>query len=129
MFHPLLSPWFNPMFLPPSVKIFMANKPVDMRKGFDGLLSIVRRSWQKDIFSGHLFVFLSSRYDRVKILFWDSGGFVLYYKRLEKGRFKPLSFHHEQESVELDSTQLFLLLDGIDFTKVRRKKHWSPLDK
>lgn len=117
------------MFLPPSVKIFMANRPVDMRKGFDGLLAIVRSAWRKDIFSGYLFVFLGSRRDQVKILFWDKGGFVLYYKRLEQGRFKALSFCAEHEAIELDSTQLFLLLDGIDFTKVRRKNHWSPMDK
>ena len=76
------------MFLPPSVKIFMADRSVDMRKGFDGLIAIVRSVWRRDIFYGPLFVFLGPRRDRVKILFWDQGGFVLYYKRLERGCFK-----------------------------------------
>ena len=114
------------MFLPGSVKIFMSDRPVDMRKGFDGLLAIVRRSWKQDIFSGHLFVFLGSRRDRAKILYWDHGGFVLYYKRLESGRFKAPVLHADQQAIELDKTELAMLLDGIDFKKVQRKKRWLP---
>ena len=114
------------MFLPASVKIFMSDQPVDMRKGFDGLLAIVRTAWKQDIFSGHLFVFLGSRRDRAKILFWDKGGFVLYYKRLESGRFKSPKVRADQQSIELDATQLAMLLDGIDLTKVTRKKRWQP---
>jgi transposase len=114
------------MFLPASVKIFMSDRPVDMRKGFDGLLAIVRRSFGQDVFSGHLFVFLGSRRDRAKIVYWDQGGFVLYYKRLERGRFKSPKVRADQEAIELDKTQLAMLLDGIDFMKVTRKKRWSP---
>lgn len=114
------------MFLPPSVKIFMSDRPVDMRKGFDGLIAMVRTLWREDVFSGHLFVFLGSRNDRAKILYWDTGGFVLYYKRLEKGRFKSPKICADQRTIELDCTQLAMLLDGIDFEKVTRKKHWLP---
>lgn len=114
------------MFLPAAVKIFMSDRPVDMRKGFDGLLAIVRSTWKQDIFSGHLFVFLGSRRDRAKILYWDKGGFVLYYKRLESGRFKSPKLGADQQSLEIDATQLAMLLDGIDLTKVRRRKPWQP---
>ena len=114
------------MFLPPSVKIFMSDRPVDMRKGFDGLIAIVRTSWRGDVFSGHLFVFLGSRRDRAKILYWDHGGFVLYYKRLEKGRFTSPRLLGDQSAIEIDSTSLAMLLDGIDFERVKRKKHWLP---
>ncbi len=55
-----------------------------LRRGHDGLMSVVRNAWDLDPFSGHLFVFLGRRQDRCKILFWDRGGFVVYYKRLEK---------------------------------------------
>src|SRR5580704_12514380 len=114
------------MFLPASVKIFMSDTPVDMRKGFDGLIAIVRTLWHQDVFSGHLFVFLGSKRDRAKILYWDKDGFVLYYKRLEKGRFKSPKVSADQKAIELDSTELFMLLDGIDFAKVKRKKRWLP---
>jgi transposase len=114
------------MFLPASVKIFISDRPVDMRKGFDGLINIIRQQWQSDVFSGHLFVFVGSQRDRVKILFWDAGGFVLYYKRLERGRFKMPKLTVGQCSIELDATQLSMLLDGIDYQRVKRINHWQP---
>lgn len=114
------------MFLPASVKIFISDRPVDMRKGFDGLIAIIRSQWQRDVFSGHLFVFIGSQRDRVKILFWDTGGFVLYYKRLERGRFKMPKLRIEQGAIELDAVALAMLLDGIDYERVKRKNHWQP---
>jgi transposase len=114
------------MFFPSSVKIFMSDRPVDMRKGFDGLIAIVRSVWQEDVFSGHLFVFLGARRDRAKVLYWDHGGFVLYYKRLEKGCFKSPTIRDDKQAIELDATQLYMLLDGIDFERVPRKKRWLP---
>ena len=114
------------MFLPPSVKIFMSDRPIDMRRGVDGLMAIVRRQWHEDVFSGHLFIFLGTRMDRLKILYWDKNGFVLYYKRLEQGRFKRPKVRDDQAAIELDSTELAMLLDGIDFAKVFRKKPWIP---
>lgn len=113
------------MFLPSSVKIFMSDKPVDMRKGFDSLTAIVRRTWGHDVFCGHLFVFLGVSRDRAKILYWDRGGFVLFYKRLEQGRFKCPKVLQEG-AIELDSTELIMLLDGIDVSKVKRKQCWRP---
>ena len=73
--------------LPSSVRVYLASEPTDMRKGFDGLRALVIGLGQ-DVYSGHLFVFVSRRGDRIKILSWDRGGFVLWYKRLEKGRFR-----------------------------------------
>ena len=104
----------------------MSDRPVDMRKGFDGLIAIIRSHWQGDVFSGHLFVFVGAQRDRVKILFWDTGGFVLYYKRLERGRFKMPKLRAGQRAIELDATTLSMLLDGIDYERVKRKNHWQP---
>jgi hypothetical protein len=70
--------------LPPSVRIYLAVEPVDLRRGHDGLSAIVRGQWGEDLFAGHLFVFLGRRRDRCKILFWDRGGLVLYYKTTTK---------------------------------------------
>ena len=111
--------------LPRSVRIYLATGPVDLRKSIDGLGALARAQ-QHDLFSGHLFVFTSRRGDRVKILAWDRGGFVLYYKRLEKGRFKLPVVEAAAAEVELDATQLAMLLDGIDVKRVKTPARWEP---
>ncbi len=111
--------------LPRSVRIYLAAGPVDMRKSIDGLGAIARER-AHDLFSGHLFVFTSRRGDRVKILAWDHGGFVLYYKRLERGRFKLPDVKPGAVEVELDATQLAMLLDGLDVRQVRAPLRWVP---
>jgi len=112
--------------LPASVEIYISNKPVDMRKGFDGLSAIVRNQFGRNIFSGHLFVFLSKSLYQVKILWWERGGLAIYSKRLEKGRFKLPDVKDSSTCVSMDTTELSMLLDGIDFNKVKRPKHWEP---
>ena len=111
--------------LPRSVRIYLASAPVDLRKSIDGLSALVRER-EHDVFSGHLFVFTSRRGDRVKILSWDRGGFVLYYKRLEKGRFRLPAVAPGAVEVELDATQLAMLLDGIDVKRVKTPSRWEP---
>ncbi|QSQ17462.1 IS66 family insertion sequence element accessory protein TnpB [Myxococcus landrumensis] len=72
------------------------------------------------------FVFVSRRGDKVKILSWDAGGFVLTYKRLEQGRFRLPAFAEDALGAQLDATQLSMLLDGIDVSHVRRPGKWAP---
>lgn len=112
--------------LPPSVRIFLAVEPVDLRRGHDGLYAIVRNEWRMDAFAGHLFVFVGRRRNRIKILFWDRGGFVIYYKRLERSRFRLPRLRPGATSITLDATQLGMLLDGIDVERVHRARHWVP---
>ena len=112
--------------LPPSVRIYLAVEPTDMRYGIDRLAGIVRARHEQDPFSGHLFVFLSRRMNRAKILLWDAGGFVLYYKRLEVGRFKMPWHGPADRSVTLSSARLAMLLSGIDLSRVRKPRHWMP---
>ena len=111
--------------LPESVRILLFASATDMRKAFDGLSGRVSAAGA-DVYSGHLFVFLSRRRDRAKILTFQKGGFVLWYKRLERGRFKPLHGALGAEHGALDSTELALLLDGIDVRRVKRPRHWRP---
>lgn len=111
--------------LPRSVRIYMATGPVDLRKSIDGLGALAQVRGH-DVYSGHLFVFVSRRGDRVKILAWDHGGFVLYYKRLEQGRFRLPEILPGAEEVEVDATQLAMLLDGIDLRRVKRPERWQP---
>lgn len=114
------------MILPTCVQLWLATEPVDMRRGHDGLLALVRALGIADPYSGHLFVFLGRRADRCKILFWDRGGFVVAYKRLERGRFRLPVIPHDAQSVALDPTSLTMLLDGIDMKRVRRPELWKP---
>jgi transposase len=112
--------------IPRSVRIYIGTNPIDMRKSIDGLMAIVQEELCQDAYSGHLFVFVSRRADRVKILTWDKGGFVLVYKRLERGQFKLPHMTPDSMAVEIDATQLAMLLDGIEFGRVRRPEHWTP---
>lgn len=111
--------------LPPSVRIWLATTPVDMRNGFDGLVRIVRDEWKQDPYAGHLFVFVGRQRDRVKVLFWDKGGFCLLYKRLERGRFQMPSVDERRRTVTLESTELSMLLSGFDL-RVERLRRWKP---
>lgn len=112
--------------LPPSVRVYLAAEPVDLRRGHDGLVAIARGVWKLDPFAGHLFVFIGRRFDRVKILVWDRNGFVLYYKRLSKGRFRMPAVSKGATRIEMDATALAMLLDGIDVGRVVRPQRWSP---
>lgn len=112
--------------IPRAVRIFLSSGAQDMRKSIDGLKAIVEAEMQEDAHSGHLFVFVSRRGDRVKVLTWDKGGFVLYYKRLERGLFRLPHMDPSAMAVEIDSTQLSMLLDGIDYSRVRRPTPWMP---
>jgi transposase len=109
--------------IPSSVRIYLAAEPTDMRKGFDCLAALVTGRGL-DVYSGHLFVFISKRRNRAKVLAWERGGFVLFYKRLERGRFKLPSLL--DDTVKLDAAQLTMLLDGVDLAKVSRSRAWQP---
>lgn len=99
------------VLLPPGVRIFIATQPADLRKSFDGLAALAREAIRQDPLSGHLFVFHNRTGRRVKILFWDRTGWVLWYKRLESGIFRfPIG---DAPGVEIEAMQLRLLLDGI----------------
>jgi len=110
--------------LSPAVRIFVAAEPVDLRRGFDGLAAATR-GLIGDPLSGHLFVFLNRRRNRVKVLMWDRTGYLLVYKRLERGTFeiptKPLL---GERHVEVDSGELHLMLEGLDLRGARRQRRW-----
>lgn len=112
--------------LPSSVRVHLAAAPVDLRRGVDGLVAMVRNVWLLNPFDGHLFVFVGRRLDKVKILVWDRTGFVLYYKRLSQGQFRMPSIPAGATRVEMDATTLAMLLDGIDVARVRRPVAWMP---
>ncbi len=111
-----------------AVRIYLWTEPVDMRRGFDGLSAMVRTAGH-DVFSGHLFVFVSRRADRAKILTWDRGGLVLWYKRLSRGTFRVAERDGAKRVVLIDAGQLAMLLDGVDYRAVKRSRRWEPARK
>lgn len=106
-------------------RVYLASQPVDMRAGHDGLFAIVK-SWDLNPFSGDLFAFIGKRGDRAKILVWHRGGFLLLYKRLEKGKFRIPAIEPGTRTAMLDATELAMLLDGIDVKGVKRPALWEP---
>ena len=89
-----------------------------MHRSFDGLAIIAQEVVQQSPLNGHIFVFRNKRADKIKILQWDRNGFLIFYKRVEKGRFKfPKS---NAKSMMLTVEELHLLLDGIDIKKLKR---------
>ena len=104
--------------LPAAVRVFLCTRPTDMRKGFDGLQGMVREFLGQDPLSGHLVLFLNRRRDRIKLLWWDRDGLVIWYKRLERHKFHwPSRF--DVDSVTLTGEQLNWLLDGYDVWRMK----------
>jgi transposase len=99
-------------------RVYLCRKPVDMRKQMDGLAAIVKEVLELDPLSGTLFVFIDRRKSKLKILFWEKNGFVIWYKRLERHKFHwPIRF--DDDAVTLTGEQLNWLLDGYDVWRMR----------
>jgi transposase len=111
--------------LPSNVRIYLCATPTDMRKSFDGLHSLVQQVFQLDLLEGHLFLFVNRRGDRLKILWWDRDGLALFYKRLEAGTYQLPEVAEDAQGVEIDVTQLAMLLSGIDLHSAKRRKRYS----
>lgn len=112
--------------LPPSTRVFVATQPADMRRGFDGLLALVRDFLgHDDPFAGHLFVFRNKRGDRLKVIWWDRDGLAIFYKRLEDGCFTLPAAADDSRQIEMTAADLQLILQGIDPAKVPRAKRYS----
>jgi transposase len=109
---------------PPAVRIWLALEPADLRKGFDALAELVRQHLRDDPLSGHVFVFRNRRSDRIKLLYWDTDGFVIVYKRLESGSFRFPVATEGQAGVTLRAAELAMLLDGVDWQNAKRSKRY-----
>ena len=109
--------------LPPSVRVLLCLLPADMRWSFDSLARLVQGVLAEDPLSGHLFVFRNRRGDRLKILYWDRDGYAIWYKRLEQGVFRFPK--HTGDGLEVSSTDLSLILEGIDVAGVKRHKRFK----
>jgi len=107
-----------------STRIWLCTGPTDMRRGFDRLAEQAKEVTRQNPQSGHLFAFRSRGGDRLKLLYWDKDGYVLWYKRLESGTFKMPKVNTSQTSLELRASELAMILDGIDLGSVKRVKRY-----
>lgn len=111
-------------------RYFLYRGPTDMRKGFAGLSGLVRQHIDHDLLSGDVFIFINRRRDRIKLLMWDSTGFALYYKQLERGTFEP-AFKLPQDrsglASELRWSDLVMLLEGIEIKSIKRRKRYQKV--
>lgn len=101
--------------------------PTDMRKSFNGLSGLVRNKMSKDPLDGSAYIFLNRRGDRIKILVWETGGFTLYYKLLERGTFQRPALLEDQQSSAVTWQQLMLIVQGIELQSVKHRKRYKPL--
>lgn len=110
---------------PGSLSFYFYRQPTDMRKSFDGLCGLVAALPNHDPLNGSVYIFINKRKNRIKLLLWDSDGFWIFYKRLEKGTFQVLFDQVRQEALEWSYDQLLLVLSGIDLDSVKRRPRYK----
>jgi transposase len=110
--------------LPPTVRVFLALDPIDMRHSFDGLAAMVETRLGQDPLSGYLFAFVNVRRTLLKILFFDRSGYCIVYKRLERGTFQLPRVPLGVDRAELAPVELGLILEGIDLSAAPRRKRY-----
>jgi transposase len=110
--------------LGPAARVLVATKPVDFRKGADGLAAVAKEALGQDPFAGTVIVFRARRADRIKIIVWDGSGLVMLWKALDEGAFKwpPIT----DGVMKLSAAQLAALLDGLDWTRVHPPRRRRP---
>lgn len=108
-----------------TLRYYLWREAVDMRKSFDGLQGLVNGHIGRDALSGEVFIFMNRRRDQVKLLVWDRSGFVIYYKRLERGRFELPAMGADARGQVLPWADLVLILEGVSLGSVRWRKRFS----
>ena len=112
------------MFSISSARYFLYQQPTDMRKSFDGLCGIVQGTMGKSPMSGDVYIFINKTRNRIKLLRWEAGGFVLFYKRLEKGTFELPPRPQTGRSSSIDYSELVMLITGISLEHARKRRRF-----
>jgi len=107
--------------------VYLCVPAADMRRSFDGLIRMAEEHLGQDPICGGLFVFINKRRDRVKLLYFDTDGPAIWYKRLEQGTFQLPTVDDDTQGVTLSTTELAMLLGGIDLRSVRRRKRYRHI--
>ncbi len=109
-----------------TTRVFLCTQDTDMRKSFSKLSGIIRSAMHLDPLSGSLFIFKNKRGDRIKCMYWDTTGFAMWYKMLQRGTFRfPDLQNYSSAGLEIDSSTLSLILDGIDLGSIRRQQRYK----
>ena len=107
-------------------RFYICTAPIDMRKGIDGLCGVVRHMLEDDPLSGYVFIFFNKPRDKIKLLVWDKDGYVLYQKRLERGRFEEIKTCVAIKS-KISYDHLVMLISGISIRHMVQRKRYSTL--
>ena len=114
------------MFFPEGqLRVWLYQKPVDMRRSFDGLAAIAKNQMHENPLSGHLFVFINKRRNYLKVLFFDRSGYCIWAKRLEAGQFSLLQQEGNGTKLAMNLTRLKLLIEGLDSNDFRQRKRFG----
>jgi transposase len=95
--------------LPGSPRLFLCQHPVSMRKSFEGLSAQVELLFPGELLTGAFFIFLNRKQDHMKVLYWDTDGLAIWFKRLEKGSFPK----KRKEQTRMTRREFFMLLEGV----------------
>lgn len=110
--------------LSPSVPIYLHTEPIDMRKSFDGLFGLIKSDLQRDVREGGLFMFLNLRRNRIKLMYWDTDGIVIWMKRLERGCFQRPLRSSDGKHVLVEPAELQWILTGVELESIRKRKRY-----
>jgi len=107
-------------------RFHLYSQPTDMRKSFDGLSGLVQNILGRNPSGGDVFIFINKRRDKIKLLHWQGAGFILYYKRLEKGTFELPRYDSSCGSIVLDYAKLVMIIDGLSIKNIQKRKRYQP---
>jgi transposase len=112
-----------------SLRYYLYSEPCDMRKSFDSLCQLVEGGMRRNPLSGEVFLFINRPRNRMKLLRWEYGGFILYYKRLESGTFElPMSLMNTN-CIVINYSQLVMMVEGISLQCIRTRKRYLLTEK
>ncbi len=113
------------MFSITSARHFLYREPTNMRKSFDGLCGLVSGGLEQNVMSGDIYIFINKTRNRIKLLRWESGGFVLFYKRLERGTFELPHYNSSGLSHTIGYGELAMLITGISMKNTKKRTRFS----
>ena len=107
-----------------SYRYYLYSGICDMRKSFNGLCGLIVSQMHSDPSNGDAYLFINKRRNQLKILRWESGGFIIYYKRLEEGTFELPHYDADRKTYQMDYPSLLLMLEGISFNSIKKRKRY-----
>lgn len=108
-----------------NLQYYLCTGATDMRKGFDTLCGVVRSQMGRDPLSGEVFIFVNGQRGTIKLLHWESGGLVLYHKRLESGRFERPAYDEKQNSFQMKWSELVMMIEGLSMKNIVQCKRFD----